>query len=163
MVTINRLFTMLLTCVLSGNVDNINELCILPSMVKIPYVTVLQDKNLPTFEEALSFTFPFENTMKTNYEILLKNGKILQAGIELYFYQDKTNHFIEKFYELYALANKEFGEADFTHIYSNPEYQISDLRTYNFKYNDKLFYILTGKANGLPFLIFRVGNLDFYN
>lgn len=132
-------------------------------MVSIPYIAIPQDENLPSFDEAYWYTFPFKERINTRYEILIKDDEILQVGIELTFYQDKFDCLIKTFYELNDLAIKEFGDADFSHIYSIPEYQISDLRTYNYKFKDKLFYIRTSNVMGLPSIIFRAGNPDYYN
>lgn len=163
MITLNQLFTLIINCTLLGSTNNIDDHCILPSMVSTPYIAIPQDENLPAFEDALWYTFPFENTLNTNLEILIKNDEILQVGIELTFYQDKFDCLIKTFYELNDLAIKEFGDADFSHIYSIPEYQISDLRTYNYKYKDKIFYIRTSNVMGLSSITFRAGNSNFYN
>lgn len=155
MITVNQLFALLINCALLGSANNIDNHCILPSMVSTPYIAIPQDKNLPNFDDAYWYTFPFKGGIKTKYEILLKDDAILQAGVELVFNSDSLDSFISTFYAIYKLSKEKFGEVSFSHQ--------DDIRTYKYSFEDKLFYLRTGRVMDISFIIFRAGNPDYYN
>ncbi|NHZ86151.1 MAG: hypothetical protein GWP19_09745 [Planctomycetia bacterium] len=154
MITINQLFTLLINCAMMGSAGSIDDYCLLPNMVSTPYITIPQDENLPSFNETYWFTFPYDKEINTRYEILIKDNSILQAGVEFVFNSDSLDSYSNTFYEIYNLAKEYFGETSFFHQ--------GGFRTYSYGNDDMVFYILTGKIKELPFVIFRVGNTDFY-
>lgn len=154
MITINQLFTLLINCVMMGSVGSVDDYCLLPNMVSTPYIAIPQDENLPSFDETYWFTFPYDKGINTRYEILIKDNSILQAGVEFVFNSDSLDSYIDTFYEIYNLAKGYFGETSFSNQ--------GGFRTYSYGNDNMVFYILTGKVTELPFIIFRVGNTDFY-
>lgn len=155
MITINQLFTLLINCVLMGSAGSIYDHCLLPNMVSTPYIAIPQDKNLPSFDEAYWYVFPYKEEINTKYEILIKDNSILQAGVSLTFNSDSLNSYISTFYEIYDIAEEHFRKSFFTHN--------GNFRTYKYSNDNIVFYILTGEVMELPFIIFRVGNSDYYN
>lgn len=155
MITINQLFILLINCAMMGSAGSIGDHCLLPNMVSTPYIAIPQDENLPSFDETYWYTFPYDEGINTRYEILTKDNSILQAGVELVFNSDSLDSYVDTFYEIYNLAEAHYGEVSFTHK--------GNFRTYSYRKDTTVFYLLTGEVMELPFIIFRVGNSDYYN
>lgn len=156
MISLSELFLLLINCVINGSTSNMNDLCLSREMVSIPYETVVQDTLLPNFEEAHWYVFPFNEGRNAKLEILIKDDKILQSGVEIVFFNDDRNKVANEFYnEIYDLAYNHYGN-------STKNYEMGDFMNISFNDNNSVFYIFKGDSNGHPFIIFRVGNKEFW-
>ncbi len=154
MVEINELFFLLLSCVASGTDTNYRDKCTTTHMNEVPYIKNSLDKNLPSFDEGHLYSFKTTNSIPAKLEILIKNGKILQAGIEIVYPKESKQYSTKHFKSVATIANKHYGKGT--------KIDMGGVDNLNYGNRKSVFYIINSVANKHNFIVFRAGNRIFW-
>lgn len=154
MVGINDLFYLLLACVVTGTDTNYRDKCTTADMVEVPYVATSLDQNLPSFDEGHLYSFRTTNSVPAKFEVLIKDGKILQAGVEIVYPKESKNYPSGHFKAIASTANKHYGES--------VKIDMGEVDNLNYGDRKSVFYVIKSAINGHDFIVFRAGNRIFW-
>ncbi len=154
MISISELFLLLINCILNGSGENIKDLCISSEMIRIPYVAVTEDEKLPKFDNAYWYAVPYFESYDAKLEVLIKDGKVLQSGVEIVYNKDRLEVANLDFNEINNIALKYYGNSIKNELEGFVSFSFSDKNT--------VFYILKGETNGYPIIVFRAVNKKYW-
>jgi hypothetical protein len=147
---------------LTSSVNNISaqalvDQCLKLGMKEVDNIDLGFDSMLPQFDNSFVFIFSTDDEEKARLEILDKEGKILQAGIQIFY---KPAIFFSNFKKHYRktieLLEKHYGPASPIDLGNNMEIiNFGDLKTV--AYTSKM------KLNGSDILTLKVGNTEFWS
>ena len=154
-ISLNNIIEFLVKSVANMNIIIFVEESNRLGMRQIPYVKSSLDANLPEFDYGYRYQFETDNNIPVTLEVLEKMGKILQAGIQLYYKPSILFSKSKKHYEL--LLNKLLDL--YGHAYPSA---FGGIEMINYKDRDTVCYITKTKVNDVEAITVRFGNRDFW-
>lgn len=154
MMGINDLFFLLLACLSSGTGTNYREKCTTTDMIEIPYIQTSLDQNLPSFNEGHLYSFKTTNSIPAKLEVLIKDGKILQTGVEIGYPKESKEYTNKHFTSIVSTANKYYGKG--------VRIDIGGVDNLNYGNRESVFYIIKSVVIEHNFIVFRAGNRIFW-
>lgn len=140
----------------NGSVSCLKSKLLSHGAKEFPYRKAIFDPDFPQYDNGYSFQFFVDNDIHVNYEILEKNGEILQGGfsaayVPAFFSNKKHN----KHFEIVkALTDGYYGIATRTLLTIGICYKYDNIKTNA--------YIAKLKENGYQYIAFRVGDNRFW-
>lgn len=125
-------------------------------MIPQPYQQSPADSNLPEFDEGHQFRFETHGAAAAGFDILEKEGVILQAGFQIFF---RRAFFICKSKKYYNSMVAQLEQ----HYGSGSLMKTSGVTISNYGDPRTVCYISKAKALGKDLITIRVGNRLFWN
>lgn len=156
MITHKEIIGLLVSCIYDTLAFDLVKKCEDLGMRAVPYQPVVMDSNLPAFERGYHFRFNPDGKEGALFEILEKDGLVLQAGYQLVFPSSLSFIKVKKRY--YYI--KEILE---THYGVGQPMNIAGAKSINYGNNTTIAYISRVKSAGRDAITVRVGNRRFWN
>ena len=154
MTSIVQVFLLVVGCAINGTVDNVKDVCTTSDMREVPYQAMSVDQRLPKFEEGHWYTFQMSDSTNARLEILIKDGTVLQAGVEVV-YPESAGAIAERHFEKMAnIANNHYGRG--------VAIDMGGVDNLNYGDEKSVFYLIKKNMNKHPFIVFRAGNRRFW-
>ncbi len=154
MTSIVQVFLLVVGCAINGTVDNVKDVCTTSDMREVPYQAMSVDQPLPKFEEGHWYTFQMSDSMNARLEVLIKDGAVLQAGVEVV-YPESAGAIAERHFEKIAnIANNHYGRG--------VPIDMGGVDNLNYGDEKSVFYLIKANMNKHPFIVFRAGNRRFW-
>jgi len=158
MSSIEEVFLLLVGCIVHGNADNLRDVCTSSEMQEIPYQPLAVDQRLPSFEKGHWFAFPISESTTARLEILIKNGAVLQAGVEIIYPQSATSGANDSFVRISNAATAHYGQG----YGQGVSMDLGDIDNLNYGDSKSVFYVIKTTINHRPAVVFRAGNRRFW-
>ena len=155
MLTLEDTFSSLVNTVGSVSSAEFLKTCINLGMREQPYVDVGLDQNLPEYDSGHVFDYETDDNVTAKLEILEKNERIMQAGIQIVYPKSLFFSKMNKHYE------KVIGLAD-THYGSGVPMSLGEAELMNYGDSRTVCYISKARVNNRDALTLRVGNREFW-
>ena len=154
MTTIEQVFLLVVGCVINGTVDNLKHVCATSDMREVPYQPMSVDQRLPKFEEGHWYNFQMSDSTNARLEVLVKDGAVLQAGVEAVYPESAGAEADRNFEKIADIANRHYGQG--------VPIDMGGIENLNYGDAESVFYIIKANMNGHPFIVFRAGNRRFW-
>jgi len=157
MIASNEIISLLVTSVPHVRATELVDQCRKRGMLEVPYQAIGLDSTLPPFEKGYHFRFNPGIKAQALFEILQKDGLILQAGYQLvfqpalFFSYDRKKHC-----ELKAILEDHYGVGYPTEVGEGAE-------IINYGNDTTIAYISKVRVNRRDVITVRVGNRRFWN
>jgi hypothetical protein len=149
--SLNDTFVFLADSVSFLSIDEFVARCRDIGMVEQPFVDTDIDQNLPVFDNGYWFKYTTDDDTTAMLEVLEKEGRILQAGIQVIYPKTLSSSNLNEHYKnIVKIAESYYGIGQPT--------QVGNIEILNYGNSETAFYV--SKLKDL--LTFRVGNREFW-
>ncbi len=153
--SLNDTFSLLFESVGLISTKELVNKCIDLGMNEQPYRDLGYDSNLPHFDKGYMFNYKTDDNEIARLEILEKDNKILQAGIQITYKPSLTSKKMKRHHKyLLELSEKQYGSGFLTKV------GYADI--INFGDNRTVCYLSKMKMRGIKSIAFRIGNKRFW-
>jgi len=151
MISLPDTFSILVNSVSKISAKNFVKKCHNIGMIPKPYFDTGLDNNLPEFDKGYNLIFNTDDNVIARLEVLEKDEKILQAGIQIiysssFFFSRINKHFTT----LKSICDNYYGLC--------LPMDMGNIKILNYGDADTVSYISKMKVSGKKILTFRVGN-----
>jgi len=154
MASIQQIFLLVVGCAINGTAENMKDVCTTSDMREVPYQPMGVDQRLPEFEEGHWYTFKVSDFVNARLEVLVKDGAVLQAGVEIVYPKSSNVKASDHFEKIADIANHHYGRG--------MPIDMGGIDNLNYGDRKSVFYMIKGNVNGHPFVVFRAGNRRFW-
>ncbi len=124
-------------------------------MVEQPFVDTDIGQNLPVFDNGYWFKYTTDDDATAMLELLEKEGRILQAGVQIIYPKKIFSSMINKHYKkIVKIAESYYGVGQPT--------QAGNIKILNYGNSKTVFYVSKSNVYNQESLTFRVGNREFW-
>ncbi len=155
--SLNDTFFLLADTVSVLSADEFVARCRGIGMVEQPFVDADIDQNLPIFDNGYLFRYITDDDATAMLEVLEKEGRILQAGVQIIYPKTLSSSNLNEHYKnIVKISESYYGIGQPT--------QVGNMEILNYGNSETVFYV--SKSNvyitNEALLTFRVGNRDFW-
>jgi hypothetical protein len=156
MITTQKIISLLVSRIAHTRASDFARECIDLGMRQVPYQDVGLTSNLPPFEAGYHFRFNPDGNEEALFEILEKNGFVLQSGYQIAL---SASLFFSKGKERYRQI-KDILE---THYGLGQPMNVGAIEIMNYGNDTTIAYISRAKVAGTDAITVRVGNRRFWD